>query len=83
MHRRDGPRDRIGLEDPGAAGPQARLNPLFLEHLEPHAGTETCHQQADRVRAQLYEGDQITGIIFFLDVEAIYPLFDLPLRLDA
>ena len=29
------------------------------------------------------EGDRITGIIFFLDVEAIYPLFDLPLRLDA
>jgi RNA polymerase sigma-70 factor (ECF subfamily) len=28
-------------------------------------------------------GDQITGIMFFLDVEAFYPLFDLPLRLEA
>jgi RNA polymerase sigma-70 factor (ECF subfamily) len=27
-------------------------------------------------------GDRITGIIFFLDVEAIYPLFGLPLHLD-
>ena len=28
-------------------------------------------------------GDQITGVMFFLDVEAFYPLFDLPLRLEA
>jgi len=28
-------------------------------------------------------GDRITGIMFFLDVEAFYPLFDLPLRLEA
>jgi RNA polymerase sigma-70 factor (ECF subfamily) len=29
------------------------------------------------------EGDRITGIMFFLDVEAFYPMFDLPLHLDA
>jgi hypothetical protein len=28
-------------------------------------------------------GDQITGVMFFLDVEAFYPLFDLPLRLET
>ena len=61
VHRGDGPRDRIGLEHPGAAGSKPRLNPLLLEHLEPHAGTEARHQEADRVRAQLHEGDQITG----------------------
>jgi RNA polymerase sigma-70 factor (ECF subfamily) len=29
------------------------------------------------------EDDRITGIMFFLDVEAIYPLFGLPLHLDT
>jgi RNA polymerase sigma-70 factor (ECF subfamily) len=28
-------------------------------------------------------GDRITGIMFFLDVEAYYPMFGLPLHLDA
>ena len=61
VHRGDGPRDGIGLEHPWTAGPKPRLNPLLLEHLEPHAGTQSRHQEADRVRAQLHEGDQITG----------------------
>ena len=29
------------------------------------------------------DGPRITGIMFFLDVAAIYPMFDLPLHLDT
>jgi RNA polymerase sigma-70 factor (ECF subfamily) len=29
------------------------------------------------------DGDRISGITFFLDTEKFFPLFGLPLRLDA
>ena len=46
---------------PGRPLAKPRLHPLLLEHLEPYTRAQTRDQKADRVRAQLHEGDNITG----------------------
>jgi len=71
---------------PGAACEGSRLvptsangAPAFAQYKpDPKGGHSAWSLQVLEV-----DGDSITGIIFFLDVEAIYPMFDLPLHLDA
>ena len=59
--------------------PRPTAAPAFAQYKpDPNGGHSAWSLQVLEV-----DGDQITGIIFFLDVEAIYPLFDLPLHLDA
>ena len=58
---------------------EANGAPAFAQYKpHPDGGHEAWSLQVLEV-----DDDRITGIMFFLDVEAIYPMFGLPLRLPA
>ena len=79
-HRHVVPRSGLRLRglEAGADLGQRRAGVRAVQAATPRAATRAWSLQVLDV-----SGDQITGIMFFLDVEALYPLFDLPLRLEA
>ena len=69
----------IGCEGSRLVPIEANGAPAFAQYKpHPDGGHEAWSLQVLEV-----DDDRITGIMFFLDVEAIYPMFGLPLRLPA
>ena len=69
----------IGCEGSRLVPIEANGAPAFAQYKpHPDGGHEAWSLQVLEVG-----DDRITGIMFFLDVEAIYPMFGLPLRLPA
>jgi RNA polymerase sigma-70 factor (ECF subfamily) len=71
----------IGCEGSRLVPVSANGSPAFAQYKpDPAGGFGAWSLQVLDVDAS---GDRLGGIIFFLDVESIYPLFGLPLHLDA
>ena len=69
----------IGCEGSRLVPIEANGAPAFAQYKpHPDGGHEAWSLQVLEV-----DDDRITGIMFFLDVEAIYPMFGLPLRLPG
>ena len=68
----------IGCDGSRLVATSANGAPAFAQYKPDPAGGHS----AWALQVLETAGDRVTGIIFFLDVQAIYPMFGLPLHLD-